>query len=139
MNVTSNLDFVDKCRLTESRLNEEQIKERFTPENVRLLHSVLGMVTESGELADQVKKHLFYGKPLDVTNLIEELGDLLWYVSIQLSIVRPNDLDPYRTVQNVKIAKLSERYNKKFNDRQAINRDTEKEVSVMEQSLKEQK
>lgn len=138
MNVISNLDYVDKCRLTESRLNEEQIKERFTPENVRLLHSVLGMVTESGELADQVKKHLFYGKPLDVTNLIEELGDLLWYVSIQLSIVRPNDLDPYRTVQNVNMAKLSERYNKKFNDRQAINRDTEKEVSVMEQSLKEQ-
>jgi len=138
MDVISNLDYVDKCRLTESRLNEEQIKERFTPENVRLLHSVLGMVTESGELADQVKKHLFYGKPLDVTNLIEELGDLLWYVSIQLSIVRPNDLDPYRTVQNVNIAKLSERYNKKFNDRQAINRDTEKEVSVMEQSLKEQ-
>lgn len=138
MNVISNLDYVDKCRLTESRLNEEQIKERFTPENVRLLHSVLGMVTESGELADQVKKHLFYGKPLDVTNLIEELGDLLWYVSIQLSIVRPNDLDPYRTVQNVNMAKLSERYNKKFNDQQAINRDTEKEVSVMEQSLKEQ-
>ncbi len=42
----------------------------------------MGTVTEVGELADQVKRHVFYGLDLDKENLIEELGDIEWYLSI---------------------------------------------------------
>lgn len=55
-----------------------------------LLHCATGLVTESAELVDAIKKHVFYGKPLDVVNIKEELGDLLWYIAIPVRIF---DLD----------------------------------------------
>jgi NTP pyrophosphatase (non-canonical NTP hydrolase) len=48
---------------------------------VDLIHYALGLCTESGEFSTALKKHLFYGKELDETNLKEELGDLLWYIA----------------------------------------------------------
>lgn len=51
-----------------------------------LLHCATGLVTESAELVDAIKKHVFYGKPLDVVNIKEELGDLLWYIAIPVRI-----------------------------------------------------
>lgn len=58
-----------------------------------LLHCATGLVTESAELVDAIKKHVFYGKPLDVVNIKEELGDLLWYVAIPVRIFTDLDLD----------------------------------------------
>lgn len=47
------------------------------------LHATTGGLTEiGGEFADQLKAHIFYGKPLDVVNLGEELGDSWWYIAI---------------------------------------------------------
>ena len=40
----------------------------------------LGMGGESGEVEDILKKHVFHGKPLDEAHLLEEIGDVLWYV-----------------------------------------------------------
>jgi NTP pyrophosphatase (non-canonical NTP hydrolase) len=48
----------------------------------RLMHAALGIAGESGEFADSLKKHLVYGKNLDIQNLIEELGDILWYIVV---------------------------------------------------------
>ena len=45
----------------------------------QLCLSALGLAGESGEVVDQIKKHLFQGHPLDKERLIDELGDLLWY------------------------------------------------------------
>lgn len=44
-----------------------------------LLHCVLGISGESGELVDAVKKHWAYNKPLDHENILEEMGDLFFY------------------------------------------------------------
>lgn len=49
-----------------------------------LLHAVLGVAGEAGELADAIKKHWAYEKPLDVTNIREEAGDLLFYLMLLL-------------------------------------------------------
>ena len=51
-------------------------------EQAEILHGVLGVVTEAGEIADVLKKHLIYGKTLDKVNLKEELGDVAWYVAL---------------------------------------------------------
>ena len=48
----------------------------------RIQHAVDGLVTESGELVDALKRHRFYGKELDKVNLVEEAGDLCWYLSL---------------------------------------------------------
>ena len=53
---------------------------QFTPEQSDMIHAILGICGESGELLDAVKKHVIYGKPLDRENLIEELGDIEFYM-----------------------------------------------------------
>ncbi len=45
-----------------------------------ILHMGVGIVGEAGELIDALKKHLFYNQPLDRANVIEELGDLEFYL-----------------------------------------------------------
>lgn len=44
-----------------------------------LMHAIIGIASESGELLDAIKKNFAYGKPLDQENLLEEAGDLLFY------------------------------------------------------------
>lgn len=48
-----------------------------------LNHSVLGLVTEIGEVATLIKRNEIYGKPWDDEmrgHLAEELGDICWYI-----------------------------------------------------------
>ena len=39
-----------------------------------------GIVGEAGELLDAIKKHVIYQTTLDVKNVIEELGDIEFYM-----------------------------------------------------------
>lgn len=41
----------------------------------------LGLAGEAGEYADHIKKYFGQGHPLDRDKLIEELGDILFYVA----------------------------------------------------------
>lgn len=88
--------------------------------SVHLLHAALGISTEAAEILDVVKKSLFYGKEPDLEHLREEIGDLLWYVSIALDDIGTD----YEDVMARNIAKLRARYADKFTSTEAINRDT---------------
>ena len=62
----------------------ENVKRLFakpdkSEKTLRILHAVLGIATEAGELGDTAKKHWIYNQPLDVENVKEEIGDLLFY------------------------------------------------------------
>lgn len=46
-----------------------------------ILNGVLGMAGESGECCDIVKKNRFQGHELNKEHLMEEIGDVLWYVA----------------------------------------------------------
>ena len=71
-----------------------------------LLHMTLGIAGESGELVDAVKKYWVYGKPLNVNNVIEELGDLLFYIQGMLSTVtRQGALSP-ETLEDLMITNM---------------------------------
>lgn len=77
-----------------------------TPETAHLLHMAVGVSGEAGELLDAVKKASIYVKPIDRENVIEELGDLEFYMEglrQGLGITREETL-----AHNV--AKLSKRY-----------------------------
>lgn len=56
----------------------------------RLEHAILGMVGEIGEIADAYKKHWIYERPLDTVNMLEELGDLRFYIQMAIN----EDLTP---------------------------------------------
>ncbi|QTH79770.1 putative nucleotide [Aeromonas phage PZL-Ah152] len=58
----------------------ELITNQLTPEMAHLWHMATGVAGEAGEVLDAVKKSAIYSKPLDVENLIEELGDLEFYM-----------------------------------------------------------
>lgn len=45
-----------------------------------LLHMAVGVAGEAGELLDAFKKHVFYNKPIDLANVVEELGDIEFYL-----------------------------------------------------------
>lgn len=49
--------------------------------NAQLLNAVLGATGEAGELADDVKKSLFHGKPFDRDHALKEIGDIMWYAA----------------------------------------------------------
>ena len=84
----------------------EDIIAQLTPEKAHLWHMATGISGESGELEDAIKKHIIYNKPLDRENVIEELGDLEFYmegIRQGLGITREEVL-----LSN--IAKLAKRY-----------------------------
>lgn len=92
------------------------------------LHMVLGMDTEQSEIADVYKKHIAYGKELDLVNIKEELGDLMWYIA-NLCNLHGWDL---REIMHTNISKLQARYPEKFDSDKAINRDLDKERKILE-------
>ena len=92
-----------------------------TSEKAHLLHMAVGVAGEAGELLDAVKKAVIYGKRLDRENVIEELGDLEFYmegIRQVTGITRENTIDH-------NIDKLSNgRYKSgSYSDEQAINRE----------------
>ncbi len=58
----------------------EDIIVSLTPASAHAWHMATGVAGEAGELLDAVKKHAIYNKPLDRANVIEELGDLEFYM-----------------------------------------------------------
>ncbi len=99
--------------------NDTEIRASLLPGDCDLLHMAVGTSTESGELLDAVKKYVFYRKPIDRENVIEELGDMEFYMEGlrgRLGITRNETIEH-------NIAKLSIRYpgfkysNKRANER----------------------
>src|SRR6187402_3045874 len=83
-----------------------QILGHLDHEDVQLIHMVLGISGEAGEILDTIKKRVIYNQPLDRDNLIEELGDMEFFLQglrATLDITREETL-----AHN--IAKLSRRY-----------------------------
>ena len=93
-----------------------------------LLHAGLGMATEAAEFLDVLKKEHAYGKIMDRVNLVEEVGDLLWYCALAC---RALDID-LQAVANTNIEKLRVRYPEKYTDAQAITRNIPAERSLLE-------
>lgn len=95
------------------------ILHQITPEKLALLHSAMGIAGEAGEIVDAIKKNAIYNKPLDFENLLEELGDMEFYLEDlrqQLGVTREEIL---RRNQE----KLSVRYHKgTYSDQQAQQR-----------------
>lgn len=95
--------------------------------NLRYAHGVIGIFTEAGELVEGLQKHLG-GAPLDTVNLLEELGDITWYLSILCDAL---NLD-FNEILEKNIAKLAKRYGGEFSSEKANNRDISAELDILE-------
>jgi NTP pyrophosphatase (non-canonical NTP hydrolase) len=88
------------------------------PMETDLMHAALGACSEAGELADAIKKHLIYGRALDRENVIEEVGDLLWFCALACSTLGV----PMSEAAQRNIDKLTTRYPEKYSDQLAADR-----------------
>ena len=96
----------------------EDIINSLTPEKAHLLHMVVGACTETGELLDAIKKHVFYNQELDIENVVEEIGDTLFYLQ---GICNTLNIDmALCKIHN--IVKLEKRYGEAYSDDAAKNR-----------------
>ena len=82
----------------------------------RLVHVCLGLLTESGEFADTVKRFTFYGQAFDEITAKEELGDLLWYVALACNAMGLE----LSNVMQVNIDKLRNRFPQNFTAEDAL-------------------
>tara|TARA_R110002126_G_scaffold210876_9_gene357411 strand:- start:295 stop:807 length:513 start_codon:yes stop_codon:yes gene_type:complete len=100
----------------------------YYPQDPRVLHASMGLVTEAAELQDALKKASFYGKQLDITNIKEEAGDMLWYLALLFDAIGTD----FETEQARVIAKLKARFPDKFTNEKAENRDLVTERAILE-------
>ncbi len=93
-----------------------------------LIHATLLITSEAGEIADVVKKHYAYGRPLDIIGLIEEIGDCVWGINLLLKTIDVT----WEEVMEVNIAKLEARYpDLRFDDKHSLNRDKVREEAAI--------
>ena len=113
--------------LTDEDYNKviERLQDKDT---VKILHAVMGMVTEAGELMDAVKRHLIYGKPIDFINLMEENGDSFWYQALLAKVIGHD----FESTWEKNIKKLSARFPDKFCEKDALNRNLNNERDILE-------
>jgi NTP pyrophosphatase (non-canonical NTP hydrolase) len=121
------MGYVHSAMLT---LSDESQFRAVPPE---LMHSAMGLCTESGELMDALKRYSVYGKELDGVNLKEEYGDMLWYIALGCKYLGCTMAE----LMDMNIRKLAKRYPDKFTKADALKRDLDTERSELERELKQ--
>ncbi len=84
----------------------------------RLIVSALGLAGEAGEFANLVKKMTAHGHDFDLDALMDELGDVLWYLA-EAATASGLSLE---TIANHNVEKLIKRYPEGFSEENSINR-----------------
>jgi NTP pyrophosphatase (non-canonical NTP hydrolase) len=93
-----------------------------------ILHSIVGLATEAGELLELLNRVIFEGKTFDDINFMEENGDALWYMAIGLKQIGAT----FDDTQRRNIAKLRHRFPAMFTEYDANNRDLFGERKILE-------
>ena len=93
-------------------------KDGFNRDADMAMHAAIGVSGEAGELLDIIKKNWAYNKPIDIPHVIEELGDIEFYMfalRAKLCISREQTLTH-------NIEKLKKRYPEGYTDAAAKER-----------------
>lgn len=88
-----------------------------------LTNYAMGLSGEAGEVANLIKKHRFHGHPLDVTELVDELGDVMFYLQALCNVAGVDIVEVL--LHNVR--KLTTRYPKGFSNTDSLIRKDVKE------------
>ena len=121
-------DELNVRKLTEQKEEDESKHLKISQDKIHLVHACLGLISEAGEVLEEVIKSTLENRQLDLTNLHEEGGDFLWYIALYLRTLGTD----FETVAAGNTAKLLARYPEKFTSEAALNRDLENEREVLE-------
>ena len=111
-------DFNYKAFVASRLKDSREILNSLTPAKANLIHLQMGISGEAGELTDAIKKHTMYNQPLNMDNVIEELGDLEFYLQALRWELGLNREDILRKNMD----KLSTRYPIGYSDKAAKER-----------------
>ena len=78
----------------------------------------MGLSGETGETVDIFKKHIYQGKDLDINDVIEEIGDILWYIA---NLCNVNKITMKECMES-NVEKLRKRYPNGFSIKDALER-----------------
>ena len=83
-----------------------------------IANGAMGLCGEAGEVIDLIKKWVFQGHELYQDDVVEELGDVLWYVAILCEGIGAT----MEEVMQKNIDKLKKRYPNGFEAERSVNR-----------------
>lgn len=119
-------DHTDKANVTDPlTMNDYQRMARRTAGTKRksdkMEEALLGLAGEVGELCDYYKKHKHQGHDFDCNHMIEEAGDVAWYLA-ELAEALHTTLE---TIAERNIEKLRKRYPDGFDPERSMHREGE--------------
>jgi NTP pyrophosphatase (non-canonical NTP hydrolase) len=106
------LDFKEYSLLAERTINKELRNQDL------IVNGCMGLCGEAGETIDVLKKSMFQGHDLNRTKMMDELGDVLWYINetakgLSISL---------ECIAEWNIEKLKRRYPEGFDTEKSVHR-----------------
>jgi NTP pyrophosphatase (non-canonical NTP hydrolase) len=92
--------------------------KQYSDGDIRLVANALGVAGEAGEFGNKVKKQVFHEHGVDREVLLDELGDILFYVGELANAIGVSFDD---IIEN-NVTKLNKRYPQGFSPQRSINR-----------------
>lgn len=118
--------FSDDCEKLPWMLSQDETELN----GIQTLHAIIGMVTESIELLENMTNFLnsgyYFNEQFDLANIQEELGDHDWYKALLCR----NLNFTFEDIHAKNIEKLKQRYPEKFTEKNALNRNLEVERQI---------
>lgn len=107
--------------------------QQHADEKEEILHWVIGLTEEAGEVASLIKHKYFHGEQIGNEKIAEELGDVLWYLSALCTVFEI----PLSSVAEANVLKLATRFeNGKYSDEAVSNRhNKDAEISTMVKTI----
>lgn len=105
-------------------------KFKLKPSELELLHAILGIISEGGELLQMFYDRTSRGLAIDRTNAVEEGGDLHWF----MQLLAKSQNSTAEEMMHMNIKKLAARFPEGYSDEMGLVRDQENERFVLEQS-----
>lgn len=87
----------------------------------QIVHAAIGLSGEAGEVLELIKKNLFYGKDVPMEKLKEELGDVLFYLTMFCNALNTS----LEEIALLNVQKLEKRYASNFTEAEALERKDE--------------
>lgn len=122
-------NFEHSTLVSDLKKSPKEIIKELKPEQADALHMAVGIAGEAGELLDAIKKWSIYQKPIDLENVIEELGDLEFYME---GLRQSLNLTRIETLME-NIAKLKKRYSKGQYSNDQANERADKKMRIVQQ------
>jgi len=113
------MSLVSSMLTTIKRVNCDKVHE--VPEKFK--HAIVGLNDEMGELNEVLKRAMYYGDPIDDDNILEEYGDMMYYIILDCMRIAKNkkmsEEQVFAAIFSINSAKLKVRYPDYFSEAQA--------------------